>query len=112
MRMEGLKHRSRQKMEDAKAGRQHKWINIWFLKGKYTSVLQLQPTVDGGTARVVRDDVKRHTALDGGRSHVVERAEIGRLGGIKNPDPFMQSGCLYPIKCNMEMGSSMSSRVM
>ena len=47
MRLEGLKYRNRQEINQAKVERQHRWINTWFLKGGHTSVLQVQATQRG-----------------------------------------------------------------
>ena len=55
MGLEGLRYRIRQKIEDAKAGRHHKWINTRFLKDKYTRVFHVQARVEGWLARIVRD---------------------------------------------------------
>ena len=112
MRLEALKYRNRQEIEEAKAGRKHNWINTWFLKGSYTSVLQVQATVDGGLGGAVREATRKHIAPDGGKTLVVEKAGKGLLSGIKKPDPFMPAGCPFLNKCTMgEKGTCTSSRV-
>ena len=111
MRLEGLKYRNRQEIERAKAGRKNGWINTWFLKGSYTSVFQVQASVDGGLAGAVREATRNHRAPDGGKTLVVEKAGKGLLSGIKKPDPFMPAGCPFPSKCTMEKGACTSSRV-
>ena len=91
----GPRYRTREEIEQHKAGRDDCFINTWFLRGTTTSVLEVQPTPGGVLASKVRDKLKGVVAPDGGTTLVVEGAGKSILAGLRQADPFLKNGCRF-----------------
>ena len=69
-----------------------------------TSILQVQATPNGELARLVQKRVSGMRTPDGGTVKVVEKAGEAVLAGMLAPDPHMEKGCPWQVKCPVADG--------
>ena len=96
------RYRTKEQILKAKGENQHRFVNTWFLKGQYTSVLKVQATPGGSLLKETRDKVGELKAPDGGLTKVVEAAGASITAGLRNPDPCWPKGCPFKEQCPVE----------
>ena len=99
-----MRYRSRERIKSDKASKKGKFINTWFLRGNFTSVLNVFPTPGGELATILRENLKGKRAPDGGETLIVEMGGELLTNGLFKADPGFKATCPFDIKCPVKPG--------
>ena len=95
---ERVRYRSGEQIRSQKSTKLGTSSNTWYLRGKWTNVVQVQCTPDGTLRSMIQDKIDKVIGPDKGYTKVIESTGCAVTLGVKK-NPFKTNECKYRGEC-------------